>query len=84
MRKYLFGTGIITAFTGGLALLRALRENEPFTWRTALAWLSWGITLALAIGAIVDVRRASRGELIDNDSPVHGREKKLLKRRVQR
>ena len=84
MRKYLFGTGIITAFTGGLALLRALRENEPFTWRTALAWLSWGITLALAIGAIVDVRRASRGELIDNDSPVHGREKKLLKRRLER
>lgn len=83
MRKYLFGTGIITAFTGGMTLLRALRENEPFTWRTALAWLSWGITLALAIGAIVDVRRASRGRLIANDSPVHGREKKLLTRRLR-
>ena len=84
MRKYLFGTGIITAFTGGMTLLRALRENEPFTWRTALAWLSWGISLALAIGAIVDVRRASRGGLIANDSPVPGREKKLLKRRLER
>ena len=84
MRKYLFGTGIITAFTGGMTLLRALRENEPFTWRTALTWLSWGISLALAIGAIVDVRRASRGGLIANDSPVHGREKKLLKRRLER
>ena len=84
MRKYLFGTGIITAFTGGMTLLRALRENEPFTWRTALAWLSWGISLALAIGAIVDVRRASRGGLIANDSPVHGREKKRLKRRLER
>lgn len=83
MRKYLFGTGIITAFTGGMTLLRSLRENEPFTWRTALAWLSWGITLALAIGAIADVRRASRGRLIANDSPVHGREKKLLKRRLR-
>jgi hypothetical protein len=48
----------------------------------ALAWLSWGISLALAIGAIVDVRRASRGELIANDSPIHGREKKLLRRRI--
>ncbi|MFF2484897.1 hypothetical protein ACFVSU_00705 [Microbacterium sp. NPDC058062] len=83
MRKYLFGTGILTAITGGLTLMRGLRENEPFTWRMALAWLSWGISLALAIGAIVDVRRASRGELIANDSPVHGREKKLLKRRIQ-
>jgi len=83
MRKYLFGTGILTAITGGLTLMRGLRENEPLTWRMALAWLSWGISLALAIGAIVDVRRASRGELIANDSPVHGREKKLLKRRIQ-
>ena len=83
MRKYLFGTGILTAFTGGLTLLRALREHEPFTWRQALAWISWGISLALAIGAIVDVRRASRGGVIANDSPIHGHEKKLLKRRVQ-
>ncbi len=84
MRKYLFGTGLIAAITGGLTLLRGLRENEPFTWRSALAWLSWGISLALAIGAIVDVRRASRGELIAGDSPVHGNEKKLLKRRLER
>ena len=84
MRKYLFGTGLLTAITGGLTLMRGLRENEPLTWRMALAWLSWGISLALAIGAIVDVRRASRGELIANDSPVHGQEKTLLARRVQR
>lgn len=83
MRKYLFGTGIITAVTGGLTLLRGLRENEPFTWRMALAWLSWGISLALAIGAVVDVRRASHGRLIAEDSPVHGKEKKLLKRQLR-
>lgn len=81
MRKYLFGTGLITAITGGLALLRGMREDAPFTWRSALAWLSWGITLALAIGAIVDVRRASHGEPVANDSPVHGHEKKLRKGR---
>jgi hypothetical protein len=57
MRKYIFGTGIIGAVTTGLAMLRELREGEPFTWRTALIWASWGITVALAIGAIVDVRR---------------------------
>lgn len=83
MRKYLFGTGIIGAVTSGMTLLRALRDDAPFTWRTALAWLSWAITLALAVGAIVDTRRASRGRLIANDSPVHGKEQKLLKRRIE-
>ncbi len=84
MRKYLFGTGIIGAVTGGLSMLKAIREGEPFTWRTALAWLSWGITLALAIGTIVDARRASTGHLAPPDSPVAGHEKKYLKDRLDR
>lgn len=84
MRKYLFGTGIISAVTAGTTLLRSLRDDSPFTWRQALAWLSWGITLALAIGSIVDTYRAGRGKLIDQDSPVHGKEQKLLARRAAR
>ncbi len=85
MRAYLFGTGIIGAVTGGITLLKALRNSdEPFTWRTALAWLSWAISFALAIGAIVDTRRASRGRLIASDSKIAGDEKKLLKRRLSR
>lgn len=82
MRKYLFGTGLISAVTGGITLLRGARDSE-FTWREALAWLSWGITAALAIGAIVDKRRASRGHLIADDSPVHGDEATLLKKRIR-
>ena len=84
MRKYLFGTGLMTAITGGLTLLRGMREDAPFTWRTALGWLSWGISVALVIGAIVDIRRASRGEIIAPDSPVHGQEKKLQQNRLKR
>jgi hypothetical protein len=58
MRKYVFGTGLIGAITSGLELLRTLRdEDEPFTWRHVLIWLSWGITVALAVGAVVDTRR---------------------------
>ncbi|MFT4221145.1 MAG: hypothetical protein QM611_11615 [Microbacterium sp.] len=83
MRKYLFGTGIIGAVTSGFSLLQELRGAERFTWRTALAWLSWGITLALAIGAIVDTRRATRGVLVADDSPVHGKENKLAKKRLR-
>jgi len=84
MRKYLFGTGIISAVTSGLALLRGMRGDVPFTWRQALAWLSWGITLALSIGTIIDTYRASRGRLVATDSPVSGDEKRLLKRRLAR
>ncbi|KAA9110648.1 hypothetical protein [Microbacterium rhizomatis] len=82
MRKYLFGTGIISAVFSGITLLRGARDSE-FTWREALAWLSWGITFALAIGAIVDARRASRGHLVSADSPVSGKERKLAERHLR-
>ena len=85
MRKYIFGTGLLSAITSGLTLLRSLRSNEPFTWRAALGWLSWGITLALAIGSIVDTRRAGRGRLVAGDSPISkGEQKRLLQDRVRR
>lgn len=69
--RYLFGTGIIGALTAGMSLLRGSRE-QAWTWRMALAWLSWGITLALAIGAMVDVRRERAGLPVDQNSPRAG------------
>lgn len=84
MRAYLIGSGLLTAITSGITLLRGLRNDEPFTWRTALAWLSWGITLALAIGAVVDTRRAKRGHLVAGDSPVASKQQKLLKQRLKK
>lgn len=73
--NYLFGTGLIGAITAGRTLLRGSRE-EPLTWRAALAWLSWGITLALAIGAVVDTRRAKQGKPVAHDSPVYAKQQK--------
>lgn len=84
MRSYVFGTGLLSAVTGGLTLFRGLREGESFTWRQALAWASWGISLALAIGAVVDVRRAEKGKLVPGDSPVHGKERKLAYKNLNR
>ncbi|MFT4229536.1 MAG: hypothetical protein QM602_04525 [Microbacterium sp.] len=80
MRKYLFGTGIISATMSGMTLLRSLRDGGRFTWRTGMLWLSWGITMALAIGAIVDTYRAAHGATVADDSPVHGKEEKLQRR----
>jgi hypothetical protein len=86
MRKYLFGTGLVTAIIGGLTLLRGLRSEETFTWRTALAWVSWGISLTLAIGSVIDTRRAARGKLIPTDSPAYDKDenKKQFRKRLRR
>ena len=81
MRKYLFGSGLLTAILGGITLLRGLRSHETFTWRQALAWLSWAITLTLAIGAVVDTRRATQGKHIPGDSPIAKKAKKLYRQR---
>ncbi|WP_194422295.1 hypothetical protein [Microbacterium abyssi] len=66
--RYLFSTGLVAAISAGVQLLRGTRD-EPITWRSVISWLSWGITLALAIGAVVDMRRERRGDLVDADSP---------------
>jgi hypothetical protein len=84
MRKYLFSTGLFSAVLGGMALLKGIREKEPFTWRTALAWASWGISVVLAVGAVVDTRRARRGRLVAPDSPIAKKAKKLYKPRLDR
>lgn len=82
MRNYVFASGLFSAVTSGIALLRGTRD-APITWRALLAWLSWGITIALAVGAITDMRRDERGQAVDYDSPVAAtqlkREKKALK-----
>lgn len=67
--RYLFSTGLFAAITTGISLLRGSRD-APITWRAVLAWLSWGITLALAIGAAVDTRRDERGLEVSPDSPL--------------
>lgn len=73
--NYLFSTGLIGAITAGRTLLRGSRE-EPLTWRAVLAWTSWGITLALAIGAVVDMRRLKQGKPVAHDSPVYAKQQK--------
>ncbi len=81
--RYLFSTGLIGAITAGISLLRGSRE-APVTWRAVLAWASWGITLALAIGAIVDLRRAEKGIDVAVDSPIAAKQIKEAKKEAKR
>jgi hypothetical protein len=77
--RYLFSTGLIAAVSAGISLLRGTRQ-EPITWRSALSWLSWAITMALAVGATVDMRRARRGARVDADSPQSVKKSKKAQR----
>ncbi|AKV85387.1 hypothetical protein BMW26_07325 [Microbacterium sp. 1.5R] len=73
--NYLSGTGIVGAIMTGVTLLRGSRDTK-ITWRSALAWVSWGITLALSIGAVIDTRRAKQGRPVSPDSPVYAKQQK--------
>lgn len=73
--NYLSGTGLIGAIMTGTTLLRGSRDTK-ITWRSALAWVSWGISLALAIGAVIDTRRAKQGRPVSPDSPVYAKQQR--------
>jgi len=77
LRKYLTGTGLIGTLSTGYSMLRSANDQR-FTWRSGLAWLSWGITFALTIGTILDIRKASVGREVPQDSPIKGKEKKYF------
>lgn len=73
--NYLTGTGLLGAIMSGVSLLRGSRETKV-TWRSALAWASWAITFALAIGAVIDTRRYNRGKPVSEDSPLYAKQQK--------
>lgn len=75
MSKYVTGTGIIGVLLSGLTLVRG-SDEQRMSWRVALSWINWGLTLALAIGMMVDIRKASRGGTVAEDSPIAGKEHK--------
>lgn len=51
MRKYILSTSILSAVFGGWSVLQQTRRG-PVDWRVILLWVSWGITVALAIGTV--------------------------------
>ena len=51
MRRFLFSTSIISALFSGWGTVQATRKG-PRDWRLILMWVSWGATLAIAIGTV--------------------------------
>lgn len=53
MRKFLFNTAVLGAIFGGISALRATLRG-PRDWRLILVWIGWGISVALAIGNVIE------------------------------
>lgn len=56
MRRYIFSSSVISAIFGGWSILQSTRQG-PRDWRLVLMWLSWGLTLAIAVGTVIDEAR---------------------------
>ena len=66
MRKYLFYAGVVGSLAGGLGVLKATRQG-PKDWRLALLWASWGIGVALAIGAVAQREEGIRQDELERE-----------------
>jgi hypothetical protein len=53
MRKFLFNTSVLSAAFGVVGLAKTTKRG-PRDWRLILLWLSWGATLAIAIGTVIE------------------------------
>lgn len=66
IRRYLFNPGVLGSLAGGLGVLKATRQG-PKDWRLALLWASWGIGVALAIGAVGQREEAIRQDELERE-----------------
>ena len=52
MRRFLFNTSILSALFGVFGVVQSTRRG-PRDWRLILMWISWGLTVAIAVGTVV-------------------------------
>jgi hypothetical protein len=52
VRKFIFSSNLISAVLGGWGTLQTTRKG-PRDWRLILMWISWGATVAIAIGTVI-------------------------------
>jgi hypothetical protein len=63
MRKFLLSPGFWTSLFPVVGIARSTKDG-PRDWRLILMWISWGISVALAVGVVLDKsREAERAEL---------------------
>jgi hypothetical protein len=53
MRKFILNTSVLSAVFGVFGLAKTTK-NGPRDWRLILMWLSWGATVAIAVGTVIE------------------------------
>ncbi|CAN5272700.1 hypothetical protein BH11ACT3_BH11ACT3_22470 [soil metagenome] len=59
MRKFLFNTSLWSSVFGAFGLAKTTASG-PRDWRLILLWLSWGATVAIAVGSVIESARDAR------------------------
>lgn len=60
MRKYLLNGAILSSVFGAVGVIKTSKDG-PRDWRLALMWISWGISVAIAVGTVIEDNKT--GEL---------------------
>lgn len=53
MRRFIFNTSVLGALFGVFGVIQTTRRG-PRDWRLVLAWISWGLTVAIAVGTVIE------------------------------
>jgi hypothetical protein len=56
LRKYIFSGTFVSAVLGGWGTLQTTRKG-PRDWRLALMWISWVITVVVAVDTVLEQSR---------------------------
>jgi hypothetical protein len=56
VRKFIFSGSVISSVLGGWGALQTTRKG-PRDWRLILMWISWGATVAIAVGTVIQQSR---------------------------
>jgi len=59
MRRYIFNGAMLGAAFGAIGVIRQTVKG-PRDWKLALQWVSWGISVAIAVGTVVEENRERR------------------------
>ena len=58
LRKFIFSGTLISAVIGGWGTLQTTRKG-PRDWRLILMWVSWAITVVIAVDSVLDRSRTA-------------------------
>ncbi len=56
MRKFILNASVLSSLFGAFGVVQATRKG-PRDWRLVLMWISWAITVAIAVGTVIEKDR---------------------------